>query len=171
MLCGRGLPKIELGHLSLLFSDLDKSMKRTLLLVATTIVATTTFAVTNPTSFPFDRSQLSGWWGESYNTDFTCGPQNLKTTMEVSPDGKRLKMRFDRKWKTELGETDQFASTIISATNRTLVIQYDGETRLKKSGKPVEWELAIVAPGVYRWRETEWKPGDVNTVVGIRCSQ
>ena len=146
-------------------------MKNTLLLVATAVVTTTTFAVAKPTPFPFDRSQLSGWWGESYNTDLTCGPQNLKTTMEISPDGKRLKMRFDRKWKTELGEMDQSESTITSATKRTLVIQHDGETRLKKSGKPVEWELSIVASGFYRWRETEWKSGEVNTVVGIQCSQ
>jgi hypothetical protein len=90
--------------------------------------------------------------------------------MQVGVDGKRLEMRFDRKWKTELGETDHFGATIVSATTRTLVIRYDGETRLKRSGKPVEWELAVVAPGVYRWRETEWRPGEVNTVVGIRCS-
>ena len=133
--------------------------------------ATTSYAATDPSPFPFDRQQLSGWWGESYNTDLACGQQNLKTTMEISPDSKRLKMRFDRKWKTELGETDQIGATIVSATNRTLVIQYDGETRLKSTGKPVEWELAIVAPGVYRWRETEWKQGEVNTVVGIRCSK
>jgi len=92
---------------------------------------------------PFDPSQLAGWWGESYNTDVACGPQNLRSTMQVGVDGKRLEMRFDRKWKTELGETDHFGATIVSATTRTLVIRYDGETRLKRSGKPVEWELAI----------------------------
>jgi hypothetical protein len=90
--------------------------------------------------------------------------------MAVSADGKRLEMQFDRKWKTELGETDHFGASIVAASSRTLVIRYDGETRLKRSGKPVEWELAIVAAGIYRWRETEWTPGEVNTVVGIRCS-
>lgn len=134
-------------------------------------VSTASLAATNPSPFSFDRSQLSGWWGESYNTDLACGPENLKSTMEISSDGKRLKMRFDRRWKTELGETDHVGAAIISATARTLVIQYDNETRRKLSGKPVEWELAIVAPGVYRWRETEWKQGEVNTVVGIRCSK
>lgn len=129
------------------------------------------YAAINPSPFPFDRGQLSGWWGESYNTDLACGPQNLKTTMEVTPDGKRLNMRFDRKWKTELGETEQAGATIISATSHTLTIRYDGETRLKRSGQPVEWELVIVAPGVYRWRETDWALGEVNSVVGIRCSQ
>lgn len=127
------------------------------------------FAAADPKLMSFDRAQLSGWWGESYNTDLACGSENLKTTMEISSDGKRLEMRFDRRWKTELGETDHFGATIVAATSRTLTIQYDNETRKKASGKPVEWELAIVAPGVYRWRETEWKSGEVNTVVGIRC--
>ena len=132
-------------------------------------VSTVSLAATDPKPMSFDRAQLSGWWGESFNTDLACDPENLKTTMEISSDGKRLEMRFDRRWKTELGEKDHFGATIISATSRTLTIQYDKETRKKTSGKPVEWELAIVAPGVYRWRETEWKPGEVNTVVGIRC--
>ena len=135
------------------------------------VFSTVAFASTDPNPFSFDRSQLSGWWGESYNTDLACSPENLKSTMEVSPNGKRIEMRFDRHWKTELGEADRYGADIISATSRTLVIRYDNETRKKSSGKPVEWELAIVAPGVYRWRETEWKPGQVNTVVGIRCSQ
>ncbi len=89
--------------------------------------------------------------------------------MEISADGKRLDMRFDRLWETELGKTDRMGAKIISATSRSLVIQYDNETRLKVTGKPEEWELIIVAPGVYRWRETDWKEGKVNIVVGIRC--
>jgi hypothetical protein len=121
------------------------------------------------TPFKFDRNQLSGWWAESFNTDLACGPDNVRTTMEVSPDGKRLEMRFDRKWKTELGETDHFGATIVSATSRTLIIRYENEKRVKPTGGLVEWELAIVAPGVYRWRETAWRSGEVNTVVGVRC--
>lgn len=141
------------------------------ILVLYSAFTTTALAAMDPTPFPFDRGQLSGWWGESYNTDLACGQQNLKSTMEISPDGKRLNMRLDRRWKTELGETDRMGANIISATSRSIIIQYDGETRLKRTGKPQEWELTIVAPGIYRWRETEWDPGEVNTVVGIRCSQ
>jgi len=126
-------------------------------------------AASDPNPFPFDPAQLAGWWAESYNADLTCGPQNLRTTMRVDPVAKRLEMKFDRKWRTELGEVDHFGAEIIAATGRTLTIRYDNEKRLKKSGLPVEWELALVAPGVYRWRETEWGPGEVNTVVGIRC--
>lgn len=119
----------------------------------------------------FDMKQLSGWWAESYNTDVTCGAQNLKVKHEFSADGKRLYLRFDRKWQTELGETDHTEATVLSSTERTLVIQYDGESRYRPDGKLQEWELSIVAPGVYRWRETSWPAGDVNTVVGVRCSE
>ena len=119
----------------------------------------------------FDAKQLSGWWAESYNTDVTCGPQNLRVRHEFSADGRRLLLRFDRKWKTELGETEKFEATVVSSTERTLTIRYDAETRKKRNGQPVEWELSIVAPGVYRWRETEWRAGEVNTVVGLRCPE
>jgi hypothetical protein len=122
------------------------------------------------TELTFAPQHLSGWWAESYNTDPTCGPQNLRVKYESSNDGKRLRLRFDRKWKTELGESEGFEATVIASTERSLVVRYDGESRKKRNGQPVEWELSIVAPGVYRWRETEWPPGEVNTVVGIRCS-
>jgi hypothetical protein len=91
--------------------------------------------------------------------------------MTLSKDGKRFNVQLDRAWKLDAGPTtDHYAADILSATDRTLVIRYDSETRLRRSGQPVEWELAIVAPGVYRWRETEWPAGTVNTVVGLRCS-
>lgn len=132
--------------------------------------AGTAFGATDPQPFPFDANQLSGWWGESYSTDRICGSENLKSRMELSSDGKRFHARFDRPWKTALGDLEGISADIVSATARTLVIRYDNETRKKSSGVPVEWELTIVASGVYRWRETEWKPGAVNPVVGIRCS-
>ena len=135
------------------------------------LATTAALAASDPSPLPFDSQQLSGWWGESYNTDLACAPQNLKTTMRVDTTFKRLELRFDRKWKTELGESEGFGATILSATTHTLVIRYDNESRKKPDGRPVEWELAIVAPGVYRWRETSWPAGEVNTVVGIRCSQ
>ncbi len=119
----------------------------------------------------FSPEQLSGWWAESYNADLACGPQNLRVKHEFSKDGKRLNLRFDRKWKTELGKKDGISATILKSTQRTIVIRYDGESRRKQNGELVEWELSIVAPGVYRWRETDWPAGEVNNVVGIRCTK
>ena len=135
------------------------------------VASATAMASTEPTPLAFDPKQLSGWWAESHSTDLTSGFQNLRSTMKVDPVAKRLEMQFDRKWKTELGETDRHGAKIIAATARTLVIQYDNESRRKRNGQVVEWELSMVAPGVYRWRETEWPAGVVNTVVGIRCSE
>lgn len=119
---------------------------------------------------PFKRAELAGWWAESYNTDVACGPKNLRVKYEFSDDGKRLLLKFDRRWKTQIGETSQLGSTVLSSTERSLVIRYDTEKRTKKNGQLVEWELTIVAPGVYRWRETEWETGEVNAVVGIKCA-
>jgi hypothetical protein len=122
---------------------------------------------------PFDPAQLAGTWAESYNTDAACGPESVKSTLALSADGKRLEIHLNKKIKTDVGvdEVDHVGAAILSATQHTVVIRYDGETRKKKSGEPMEWELAIVAPGVYRWRETEWRSGAVNIVVGVRCSR
>ena len=50
-------------------------------------------------------------------------------------------------------------------------MRYDGEKRLNTNGKPMEWELAMVAVGVYHWRATDWALGKVNAGVGINCSE
>jgi len=123
-----------------------------------------------PSGLPFQVDQLSGWWAESYSPQPACDPSNLRVRHVFSEDGKRLEIIFDRPWRTELGMAEKFGATILSATDRTLVIRYDGETRRTRNGQPVEWEMSIAAPGVYRWRETSWDPTAVNTVVGIRCS-
>ncbi|MCU0869107.1 MAG: hypothetical protein MUF30_05790 [Burkholderiales bacterium] len=136
-----------------------------------TVVAALTASLHAHAAPVFSPDQLSGWWAESYNTDVACGPQNLRAKHEFSADGKRLVIRFDRKWTTELGEMEKVEAIIVGSSDRTITIRYDGETRRKDSGALQEWELTIVAPGVYRWRETDWPVGEVNTVVGIRCSE
>jgi len=119
----------------------------------------------------FAGDQLTGWWAESFDDSEACAPTNVRAQYTLSPDGKRLLMKMDRKWKTDLGERDSVEATVISSSPRSLTIQYDGETRTDDAGKPVTWELVIVAPGLYRWRETSWEKGKVNIVVGVRCSQ
>ncbi len=49
------------------------------------------------------------------------------------------------------------------------IVSPDNEQRVTMAGKPVEWELSVVAPGIYRWRATDWQRHEVNSVVGIRC--
>jgi hypothetical protein len=145
----------------------------------TTRLAATLFAlgasvVANSQTLPFsfDATQLSGSWAENYNDDFACGADKRKSAMVISADGKRLDIQFDRKTDTAIGnELDHVGASILRATKRKLVIRYDGETRKNANGEPVEWELAIVAPGVYRWRDAASAIGKVNIVVGIRCSQ
>lgn len=170
-------PTCAKSEAGLLTSTIDRSMAithmRTMILLTCALLGAAFHcdAATDPSPFPFDPQQLSGWWAESYDTDVTCGPRNLRVAMQIDAVAKRLEMRFDRKWKTELGELERAGAKILFATGRTLVIRYDNETRKGSNGEPVEWELAVVAPGVYRWRETDWPPGEVNIVVGVRCSE
>lgn len=145
-------------------------MKTACSLVAAIIGVMAPSASFAQTRLSFDPSQLSGWWAESYSTDPACGFRNVRTKHEFSEDGKRLVMRFDRKRTTDIGELEKAEASVLSSTERSVVIRYDGENRKRKDGRPVEWELAIVAPGIYRWRETSWEIGEVNAVVGVKCS-
>ena len=135
-------------------------MLATLLLSAAVTAATT----------PFDVTQLSGSWSDSFNSNSVCDPSRHLTRMQLSDDHARLAIFNDRMRSSKLGEANHFAATVVAETERSLTIRYDNENRLDDQGKPVEWQLIVVAPGVYRWRQADWPEGKVNGVVGIRCS-
>lgn len=90
--------------------------------------------------------------------------------MQLSDDRQKLVIFNDRTWVSKLGETNRFSATVLAETDRSLTLRYDAENRRTADGKLVEWQLIFVAPGVFRWRETDWPEGKVNGVVGIRCS-
>ena len=123
-----------------------------------------------PAGLSFDVSQLSGWWAESYSTRPACDAKTLRVNYRFAADGKRLEIVFDRPWLTAQGMAKGTGAEILGATARTLTIRYDSETRGSPGSPPTAWELSMAAPGVYRWRPTDWDPRDVNEVVGIRCS-
>jgi hypothetical protein len=151
-------------------------MKKIVVSVYAVALALTTLSATAASaeqiSFPFDFTQLAGAWVDNFSTEAACSMKNPRFRFEFSLDKKHLTIVFDRKTDNSLGANkDRFEASVTAATNQTLVIRYDGETRLNNLGKLIEWELAVVAPGIYRWRATDWKTGQVNTVVGIRCSE
>lgn len=120
----------------------------------------------------FDRSLLEGAWVVNSNTDYACTENKLHTRFKLSADGKTLKFIQDREWKLNSGKTvEHYSATVISNTNRVLTIKYNTDAGEHPPNYPKEWEMAFVAPGVYRWRATNWPRGRVNVVVGIRCSQ
>lgn len=120
----------------------------------------------------FDRSLLAGLWAESVNTKAVCAKENLHHRFDLSADGKTLTFQLDRKWKIASGKmVDRYSATVLKSTAQTLVMQYNPDIGPLPDRYPKEWELAFVAPGVYRWRATEWPPGEVNPVVGVRCSK
>lgn len=118
----------------------------------------------------FDETQLSGSWAESVNANSACDGVRRFSRMQLSDNRQRLAIFNDRTWVSKLGETNRFAATVLAETERSLTLRYDNETRRTADGKLVEWQLIFVAPGVFRWRETDWPEGKVNGVVGIRCS-
>lgn len=127
-------------------------------------------AAVTAATVPFDETQLSGSWAESVNANIACDGVRRLSRMQLSDDRQKLAIFNDRTWVSKLGETNRFAATVLAETERSLTLRYDNETRRTSEGKLVEWQLIFVAPGVFRWRETDWAEGKVNGVVGIRCS-
>jgi hypothetical protein len=145
-----------------------------LLLATLALACSSSFSAIDSTSkpFTFNQAQLEGSWADSVSTEAACSAQNTRFSYTFSADLSRVTVKFDRAIDSGIkGKISEVDAEIISSTARTLVIRYQGESRLSAIGKPIEWELAIVAPGIYRWRATDWQQGEVNTVVGIRCAE
>jgi len=150
------------------------TLMRTLLsrlLAATLLLASPmASAALGPKAFAFDPAQLAGTWTESASNDLACAPGNMQIRIGLDIPRQRIEFRLDRLRK--LGDreaADRYSAQILAATPNSLIIRYDNEQRVTMSGKAVEWELTVVAPGIYRWRATDWARHEVNAVVGIRC--
>ena len=118
----------------------------------------------------FDRSLLTGDWVESDNTDFACTSNKAHQRFELSEDGKTLVFKLNRKLLIATGKmVDQYSASVLLALPKALIIEYNDTEGLPK-GFPKTWELAFIAPGIYRWRATVMPEGHVNYVVGVRCS-
>lgn len=158
------------SQLPLKFSTAN--MNRPIPFILLALASTTTLAAIEPAPFSFDVNQLSGVWADSVDNEPACAMKNGHFRYEFSSDRKRLSIKFDREIDSATtGKISQIDATVLSATARTITFRYDGEQRMNSLGKPVEWQLAMVAPGVYRWHAIDWRPGQVNTVVGIQCSE
>jgi hypothetical protein len=165
-------PTLTKNDTSTLLKFSSANMKKSLQLIPLALAFTSAFGAIEPAPFPFDVNQLSGVWADSVAIDSACAMKNWHFRYEFSIDRKRLAIKFDREIDSgAAGKISQMDATILSATARTITLRYDGEQRMNSLGKPVEWQLAIVAPGVYRWRATDWRVGEVNAVVGIQCSE
>ena len=113
------------------------------------LASTSAFAAIEPTPFPFDVNQLSGVWADSVDTEPACAMKNGHFRYEFSSDRKRLAIQFDREIDSgAAGKVSHIDATVLAATARTITFRYDGEQRMNSLGKPIEWQLAMVAPGV-----------------------
>lgn len=118
----------------------------------------------------FDRALLAGTWADSDSTAPACARNNLHYTLELSADGKTLVFKLDRKWRIATGaQVEQYSATVLDVAPQMLTIRYNADIGPLPADYPAKWEMAFVAPGVYRWRATEWRGGEVNTIVGVRC--
>lgn len=122
-----------------------------------------------PPGLNFSPDQLAGSWAESGNSQDVCTDNEVRYRFEFAPDGKRLTIRLSRLHPTEIGDREEVGASIVESTDRSLTISYEAESRLRTDGTPLQWQLVVVAPGVYRWRETSWPIHNVNVMVGVKC--
>ena len=140
------------------------ALKRSLL-AAITLFSSPIFAQ------DFDTSLLPGLWAESVDTQPACAEENLHFRFELSPDGKILKFKLDRMWEIATGKSvDQYSAKVLNTSGKSMTIEYIDLDGLPED-YPKTWELAFVAPGVYRWHAADWPEGRVNPVVGIHCAE
>ena len=127
-------------------------------------------SLVQPQGLEFQVHQLSGSWAETSGTAPICTNNEIRYRFEFTQDPTKLTIRLNRLHPTEIGELDKINAIITASTASTLTFQYQGETRRREDGKLLEWQLVLVSPGIYRWRETSWPPQGVNVVVGVKCS-
>jgi len=120
----------------------------------------------------FNRSQLSRLWVTSADTKIACSPEKSRSRYKLSNDGKTLLIKLDRKSKLNSGKiVSQFSASVVRSSRRSLFITYNLDAGKFPADYPKMWEMVFVTPGVFRWRASNWPKGQVNPVVGIRCSK
>lgn len=145
--------------------------KAALTLICSALLTVPAWAASPPREeAAFDWSQLAGLWAESAEHAYACIASNLHFRFAIAPDRKSLAFKLDRKWKIGTGQdVEEYSAKILAAEGRRLVIRYGPELGTL-SPEMAEWELLFIGPGVYRWRSTSWRPGQYNSVIGIRCN-
>lgn len=148
-------------------------MKKYALIFCATIALSSHAQAQNPKLIAhiFDPAQLAGTWADNMSEVPACITITNHFKYVFDDEKNQLKIIYNKPIKTQaFGETNIFTARILHASTNSIIIRYDGEKRLNEKLQPLEWQLTMVAPDVFRWRATNMADSRVNNVIGIRCS-
>lgn len=116
----------------------------------------------------FDAKELQGTWAESRQNQYACTPTNRRQAIEISADGRTLKVTIQPKAGSRRSEVLNFDVT--GADEHSVRFRFPGS---HEPPDPMagEWAISMLGPGVYRWHLVSAHEGIQPAPVGIRCER
>ena len=109
-------------------------------------------------------SDIQGTWGW-VEGDFTC--ETNPHTIRLSEDGRRLTFSYPHPIVEETGRKESVYE-VLGHGQHVIRLFLESETRTDEAGELVEWDLIMVSPDGYVWRQSDW-PRDMSTALLERC--
>ena len=97
--------------------------------------------------------------------DFTC--ETNPHTIRLSEDGRRLTFSYPHPIVEETGRKESVYE-VLGHGQHVIRLFLESETRTDEAGELVEWDLIMVSPDGYVWRQSDW-PRDMSTALLERC--
>jgi len=111
-------------------------------------------ALTSGRAEPRILSRVEGEWGWASDVPLNCATN--PHTISVTPDQKQMILR-NREPVDSTG-LQEARYDIVSYSGPTIRLSMHGETRRTPAGDLVLWDLVLLDPNFYAWRQTDWLP-------------
>lgn len=109
-------------------------------------------------------TEIQGTWGWAEG-EFTC--ETNPHTIGLSEDGRWLTFTYPHPIVEETGRKESVYE-VLGHGEHVIQLFLTSETRRDSSGALVEWDLIMLSPDEYVWRQSDW-PEDMSTRVLERC--
>jgi hypothetical protein len=109
-------------------------------------------------------AEIQGTWGW---TDGELSCETNPHTIRLSDDGRRLTFSYPHPIVEETGRAESVYE-VLGHGESTLRLFLTSETRRDAAGTLVEWDLIMLSPDAYVWRQSDW-PAEVSTGLIERC--
>lgn len=109
-------------------------------------------------------TEIQGTWGWAEG-EFTC--ETNPHTIRLSEDARLLTFTYPHPIVEETGQKESVYE-VLGHEDHVIRLFLRSETRRDSSGALVEWDLIMLSPDEYVWRQSDW-PEDMSTRLLERC--
>ena len=109
-------------------------------------------------------SEIQGTWGW-VDGQFTC--ETNPHTIRLSEDGRWLTFTYPHPIVEETGRNESVYE-VLGHRGYVIRLFLESETRKDATGELAEWDLIMLSPNEYVWRQSDW-PEDMSTALLERC--